>query len=95
MIFEQLSNIIKNTQDELHQAQVQQANIFLTIRNWLACYYIVEFEQKGEDRAIYGERLLPHLSKELNKLGTIGISATQLGMYRQFYHKYQQIPFLM
>ncbi len=28
------------------------------MRNWLIGYYIVEYEQRGSDRARYGERLL-------------------------------------
>ena len=37
-------------------------NQSLTVRNWLIGLYIVEFEQRGEDRAKYGERLLTDLS---------------------------------
>ena len=84
MNFNQLSEIIKNTQDELHKAQVYQANIFLTIRNWLTGYYIVEFEQKGEDRAVYGEKLLRKLAKALQKKSLKGFSFTQLNLYRKF-----------
>ena len=41
------------------QAQAAHAvNLALTARNWLIGYYIVEFEQNGEDRAAYGEQLL-------------------------------------
>jgi predicted nuclease of restriction endonuclease-like (RecB) superfamily len=89
MKFDQLSEIIKNTQDELHKATVYQTNIFLTIRNWLTGYYIVEFEQKGEDRAVYGDRLLSRLAKELKMKGLKGFSYTQLSLYRQFYFEYE------
>ena len=40
------------------QAQAAHAvNLALTARNWLIGYYIVEFEQNGEDRAALRERL--------------------------------------
>jgi hypothetical protein len=41
---------------------VQQA---LSLRNWVIGAGIVEFEQSGEDRAAYGDRLLMRLSDAL------------------------------
>ena len=41
----------------------------LTARNWLVGYYIVEFEQNGEDRAKYGDKLINRLAKEINRKG--------------------------
>ncbi len=39
----------------LDQAQ-KQVNTSLTLRNWLVGYYIIEYEQNGQDRAEYGIR---------------------------------------
>ena len=58
MNFEQLAAIIENTHQQLQQNAVKAVNQFQTIRNWLVGFYIVEFEQNGEDRAQYGEQLL-------------------------------------
>ena len=48
------------------QAQAGAAgavNRCLLARNWIIGGYIVEFEQKGADRAEYGTILLPRLSR--------------------------------
>ena len=42
-------------------------NRHVTAKAWLTGYYIVEYEQNGEDRAKYGEKLLQNLSKKLGK----------------------------
>ena len=51
----------------------------LTLRNWLIGAYIVEYEQNGEDRASYGERLISKLAQELGeKWGQKGLGARNL-----------------
>lgn len=60
----------------------------LTIRNCLIGFYIVEYEQNGEDRAKYGAKLLSRLSE---KLGLKGLSSPELSRYRQLYNVYPQI----
>ena len=57
MDFNSLVGRINDVQ-EAFQAQAAHAiNLSLTARNWLVGYYIVEFEQKGEDRAKYGDKI--------------------------------------
>jgi len=63
-------------------------NVALTARNWLIGAYIVEFEQNGEDRAAYGEKLIPELAK---KLGIRGLSSSTLWHCKSFYVTYPQI----
>lgn len=63
-------------------------NQLLTIRNWMIGYYIVEFEQKGSDRAKYGEHLLENLAKMLE---IKGLERNQLNLCRIFYLRYPQI----
>ncbi len=58
------------------------------IRNWLIGYYIVEYEQYGEDRAKYGENTLQELSARLNNKS---FSYRSLKLYRQFYNCYPEI----
>ena len=77
---------------ELLQTKAQKAiNQTLTIRNWLFGFYIIEFEQKGIDRANYGEKLLRVLAKELKKQQLKATSYTNLKLYRQFYMTYPAI----
>jgi hypothetical protein len=49
MIFNQLTSSIRSTSNTLRSCAGKALNQFLTVRNWLIGYYIVEFEQKGED----------------------------------------------
>jgi len=63
-------------------------NQLLTIRNWMIGYYIVEYEQKGKNRAEYGKNLLGAIADELK---IKGLDRTQLNLCRIFYIKYPQI----
>ena len=86
--FDLLVDTIHHTHQSFQQKAIKAVNINLTLRNWLIGYYIVEFEQKGEDRAQYGEQLVPSLSK---KLGIKGLAETNLKLSRQFYNIYPSI----
>ena len=63
-------------------------NRFATIRNYVIGFYIVEYEQHGNDRAKYGDRLLKRLAERVNKRG---INETLLTNSRKFYLTYPQI----
>ncbi len=76
MNFSTLIQTIQQTHTALQQQAVKAINRSLMIRNWLIGFYIVEFEQKGEDRAVYGNRLLKELSKALAAQG-LSIRATK------------------
>lgn len=91
MNFEILINNIHNLQTELQQQALRSVNQALTIRNWLIGFYIVEYEQQGQDRAQYGEKLLQKLAQELTKKRLKGFSYRSLRQYRQFYLSYPQI----
>jgi predicted nuclease of restriction endonuclease-like (RecB) superfamily len=72
--------------------QVQkQVNTALTLRNWVVGYYIVEYEQNGEDRAEYGEQLYEKLAVRLKKARIRGLSFTTLHLCKQLYGAYPQI----
>lgn len=73
---------ISNVQDVLQSVAAHAINLSLTARNWLIGYYIVEYEQNGEDKAQYGANLLNTLSKRLNRSG---MEPRRLREYRQFY----------
>jgi predicted nuclease of restriction endonuclease-like (RecB) superfamily len=91
MNFEQLINSIESTHVQLSTQAVKQVNNLQTIRNWLIGCYIVEFEQNGEDRAAYGQKLLVKISEQMKLKGNIGFSDRNLRQFRQFYLTYPQI----
>ncbi|MFN6090374.1 MAG: YhcG family protein [Cyclobacteriaceae bacterium] len=88
MNFSLLVNTIHQAHSTLQQSALKSVNKYLTIRNWLVGFYIVEFEQNGEDRAKYGDKLLPELAKSIN---IRGLSETSLKLNRQFFQIYPQI----
>ena len=69
MYFDSLVGRIHQVQDILQAQAAHAVNLSLTARNWLVGYFIVEFEQHGEDRAKYGANLLKNLAKSLNRRG--------------------------
>lgn len=88
---EGLAKVIQQT-NQLFLNQVQrQVNTALTLRNWAIGYYIFKYEQNGEDRAQYGERLLKKLAERLKAYEIKGLSFSALYLYKQFYLIYPQI----
>lgn len=63
----------------------QQVNTILVHTYWQIGQYIVEFEQKGEDRAAYGENLLDTLAKDLTTEYGRGFSRSNLTYMRKLY----------
>jgi predicted nuclease of restriction endonuclease-like (RecB) superfamily len=88
MNFELLVNTIQQAHSTLQQSALKSINKHLTLRNWLIGFYIVEFEQKGEDRAKYGERLVDELALTINLKG---LGARNLKLFRQFFFTYPQL----
>jgi len=68
MKFDLLVNSIEITHNHFQHQASKAVNVALTMRNWLIGYYIVEFEQNGEDKAVYGERLIESLSSNLKHI---------------------------
>lgn len=77
--------------DRTTRAAAQEVNAWLTIRNWLIGWYIVEYEQLGNDRAAYGSKLLTALANSLKQQGLKGLAYSNLKTARQFYLTYPQI----
>lgn len=74
----------------LDQTQ-RQVNTALTLRNWVIGYYIVEYEQKGQDRAAYGGKLIEKLAERIKEVGIKGLSYRNLQLFKQFYSCYPQM----
>ena len=88
MDFPQLTSNILATHNALQNNAMRAVNQNITARNWLVGYWIVEFEQNGEDRAKYGDRLLSELAKSVD---IKGLGVTVLSQCRKFYTVYPQI----
>ena len=88
MNFEILIKTIKNTHFTIQQSAAKSVIIHLTITNWLVGYYIVSFEQNGDDKAKYGNKVIVTLCKNLN---IKGLAETNLKQCRKFYLIYPQI----
>lgn len=86
--FDALVAVIEQTHSHFQQQAVKAVNVSLTVRNWLVGHYIVEFEQYGEERALYGEKLISNLAE---KLSVNGLGETNLKICRLFYKTYPEI----
>jgi predicted nuclease of restriction endonuclease-like (RecB) superfamily len=88
MDFTSLKQGIRAIAESFRKNTLVAINTHLTIRNWLIGFYIVEYEQNGEDRAKYGLKLLQDIADGFNEEG---LSYRNLKLYRQFYKCYPQI----
>ena len=86
--FNSLIAFIDQTHRHFQLQAVKSVNVSLTLRNYLIGFYIVEFEQNGEDRASYGQALLVRLATELKIKGLV---SAELSRCRQLYFCYPQI----
>lgn len=86
--FDHLADHIISIQNTLYANAVHAVNLSLTARNWLIGWYIVEYEQNGEDRAQYGEALLKNLAQRIHMRG---LGERRLYEFRQLYNAYPQL----
>lgn len=86
--FEHLTHLVEQIHNSAYSSSVKAINRFATIRNYIIGFYIVGYEQNGNDRAQYGERLLKNIAERINKRG---INETLLKNCRRFYLAYPQI----
>lgn len=86
--FDELSASVLQTHQTAQSGAIRAVNQMATLRNWLIGCYIVEYEQKGRDRAKYGDRLLKRLEESVN---TKGLNVTLFQISRLFYNYYPQI----
>ncbi len=89
MQIEVLIGKIDNTCCITQARAINSVSRSLTLRNWIIGYYIVEYEQNGQDRAKYGDKLIVTLSKKLSHIK--GMSATNLKLFKIFYLAYPNI----
>ena len=75
--------------DEAHKASVKAVNAVMTATYWFVGRHIVEYEQRGKERAEYGQELLRRMSKDLTDLRGRGFSPDNLESMRRFYLAYR------
>lgn len=86
--FDRLVSAIGRVHAEMAAQAGRAVNVSLTLRNWLIGQHIGVYEQRGTDRANYGEGLLDRLSDSLQRAGVGRMEARELRRYRQFYQAY-------
>lgn len=86
--YEELIKSIGSIYDKAKNNIVSAVNVEMLNAYWEIGRYIIEYEQKGEIRAVYGKELLLQMSKDLILRFGKGFSRTNLSYMRQFYTKY-------
>lgn len=84
----QLVSQISNAFIQGQKGAVLAVNSFLIETYWKIGQYIVEYEQGGNRKAEYGEKLLENLSKDLSLLHGKGFSLSNIKRMRQFYQTF-------
>ena len=80
-----LVNHISSLWEQAKASAALAVNTELLNANWQTGQYIVEFEQGGNARAKYGDKLLVNLSKDLTRLKGKGFSKSNLVYMRKLY----------
>jgi predicted nuclease of restriction endonuclease-like (RecB) superfamily len=91
MNFKSLALQIESIHEALQTNAVNAVNRHITFRNWVIGLYIVKYQQKGEDRAKYGNKLLEKLAIKFSKTSLKGLTTPELSRCRQFYITYPSI----
>ena len=85
------NDLLKNIGNELEQGRQRAAaaiNNAIVTSYWKIGQHIVEFEQKGHEKAEYGSELLNNLSKDLTDRYGKGFSISNVYRMRQIYLAY-------
>ncbi len=93
--YDKLLTSIGLTIEAARQNAVKAINIELVKANWEIGRHIVEFEQRGNERADYGSALLAKLSKDLRSQFGKGFGRRNILDMRRFYlcyQKWQAVP---
>jgi predicted nuclease of restriction endonuclease-like (RecB) superfamily len=83
-LLQNIGSTLLNTRANAIEAVHKQ----LLIANWKIGKHIVEFEQHGKEKAVYGSQLLSKLSKDLKSKHGEGFGISNLQYMRLFYIKF-------
>jgi len=78
--------------EQARRASARAINVFMTATYWEIGRRIVECEQRGEERAEYGERVLYRLADDLSRRFGRGFSKQNLHQMCKFYLMWPQLP---
>lgn len=92
MNFDQLVTLCRETHVAIHGRASRAVDAALVVRNWFFGWYVVEYEQSGEDRAQYGSFVIKRLSEALSRQIGKGFSPRSLEQARRFYLTFRTIP---
>ncbi len=95
MDFKELIIALSKINEQLQEQSLRAINTSLTLRNWYFGFYIVEFEQRGKDRAGYGKSLLANIAIAMQGLTIPNTDERELRRYRQFYMAYPTVAILI
>ena len=88
--FERLVELCRHTHEETRHSAARAVDRSLVVRNWLFGWYIVEYEQRGADRAEYGAQTVKKLSAALKAGIGRGFSLRSLEQFRRFYLQFAE-----
>ncbi len=83
---------IKNILEQAKANAVRAVNFAMVVAYWEIGRRIVEEEQQGEDRAVYGGAVLKELSKKLTSDFGKGFTVVNLENFRKFYQVFTANP---
>ena len=83
--YKQLVDDIGNLLSEGRKKVAHMVNSTMVETYWLIGRYIVEYEQQGNERAVYGTDLINKLSKDLTNLYRKGFGRSNLLYIRKLY----------
>jgi predicted nuclease of restriction endonuclease-like (RecB) superfamily len=86
--YTQLLNEIHATFESGKNNAIQTVNHALVQTYWTIGRYIVEYEQRGDEKAKYGDELLLRLSKDLTAMIGKGFSKSNIFNMRLFYYRF-------
>lgn len=90
VLYQEISQIITEAKHVVYQT----ANFEMVKAYWLIGQKIVEEEQKGEDKASYGEEVIKQLSQRLQSEYGKGYDKTNLWHMRKFYQTFGKLDAL-
>jgi hypothetical protein len=88
---ETYNHLLTSISDNYTSGKIIAFNVVNTVleeTNWKIGQHIVEFEQGGNTKAEYGDKLLERLSKDLSLKHGKGFSLSNINRFRQFYLTY-------
>jgi DUF1016 N-terminal domain len=88
---ENISSQIEGIHTYFSDYASKQVNYAYTLRNWLIGMCLFEFEQKGQERAEYGDKLYRNIALRLKEKNVKGMSFIMLHYFRKFFLTYPSI----